>query len=77
MLVNGLGKAGAFAAPGYSAEYLLLQVWASLYRFVNDWEIMEIRSYKKLHAEIFYCARFCAFRCASFLHKNALRKIFR
>ncbi|ACR11180.1 hypothetical protein TERTU_1769 [Teredinibacter turnerae T7901] len=32
---------------------------------------------KKLHAETFYYARFYAFRCASFFHKNALRKMFR
>lgn len=32
---------------------------------------------KKLHTETFYYARFCVFRCASLLHKNALRKMFR
>jgi hypothetical protein len=33
MLVNGLGFTGTYVPPGNPAEYLLLQVWASLYRF--------------------------------------------
>jgi len=57
LLVNGLDVIGAFAAPGYSAEYLLLQVWASPYRFMNDWGIMEIRSYNALLADKFSAER--------------------
>ncbi len=49
MLVNGLDMIGAIAAPGYCAEYLLLQVWASPYRFMNDREIMEFRSYNSIN----------------------------
>ncbi|MDT8398295.1 MAG: hypothetical protein RQ899_06750 [Pseudomonadales bacterium] len=51
MLVNELGLAGAIAAPGYPAEYLLLQVWALLYRFIRMMKIMGFQSYNFLHTD--------------------------
>jgi hypothetical protein len=38
---------GSGVAPGYLAEYLLLQVWAPPYRFKNDKKTVEINHTKR------------------------------
>jgi len=48
MLVNGLDIVCTNAAPRCHTENLMLQVWASLYRFTGDVENGMFRSYKAL-----------------------------
>ncbi|MBV1959626.1 MAG: hypothetical protein KUG53_02715, partial [Pseudomonadales bacterium] len=53
-LVNGLDIVCTWHQSGCHAENLLLQVWASLYRFKRSVKTVEFRSYKHIKNRAFH-----------------------
>ena len=70
-LVNGLDIVCTWRAPGYHAENLLLQVWASLYRVGEITKEVEFQPYKCMQPD--KNAR-CAFILTADARRYVLKK---